>query len=135
MGATAAAGCAVIALANPGDTGVPLCASRAMFGVDCAFCGGIRCTNSLLRGDILGALDHNLILAVALPVIAVAWIFWMTRQLLAEPVMASPKPSALYRLPKWLSIGGGLTLLAFGLIRNFTGATWLIWLHSDSFRT
>ena len=38
--------------ANPTDSGVPICWSQAAFGIDCPLCGGLRCTNALLRGDL-----------------------------------------------------------------------------------
>ena len=51
LGAATMCGCVAVAAMNPGDDGVPLCWSRSVFGVDCPFCGGLRATNALLRGQ------------------------------------------------------------------------------------
>jgi hypothetical protein len=141
LGGVAAAGCITIGLANPGDDGVPLCASRFLFGVDCAFCGGIRCTNSLLRGDFLAAADHNVLLAFALPVVAVTWVVMMVRGLRApDPGVAAaagddPADSTWWvrRIPSQVSITAGVLLLGFGIVRNLDLTPWMVWLHSDTF--
>lgn len=149
MGGVAATGCLAIGLANPGDDGIQLCTSRILFGVDCAFCGGIRCTNSLLRGDFLAAADHNVILAVALPLVAIAWVVVIVKGLrspaLGSPGAGSPgvePPPAdqltqntwwVWRIPTWATITAGVALVAFGVIRNLDLAPWMVWLHSDTF--
>lgn len=125
LGAVALGGCVAVVATDPGDDGTPLCWSRSVFGVDCPFCGGLRATNSLLRGDLVAALDHNVVLAVALPVAALMWVWWLVRQWRGgEP----PR-----RLPNWLVVSAAVLLVAFGVIRNFTGPAWMRWIHSDSY--
>jgi hypothetical protein len=126
LGATAVCGCAAIALADPGDDGVPLCWSRSVFGVDCPFCGGLRCTNALLRGHVGQALDHNVVLAVALPVAAMMWVWWVLRSWRNEPAPVS-------KVPDWLAVSAALLLLVFGVVRNLSGTALARWLHSDLF--
>ncbi|MGI9578666.1 MAG: DUF2752 domain-containing protein [Microthrixaceae bacterium] len=122
-------GCVAVAATNPGDDGVPLCWSRSVFGVDCPFCGGLRATNSLLRGDMGAALDHNVVLAVAMPIAVLMWIWWTWNAWRGNEISA-PQRS---RTPLWISIAATIALVAFGVIRNFTGAGWMRWLHSDTF--
>ncbi|MCP4437001.1 MAG: DUF2752 domain-containing protein [Actinomycetia bacterium] len=126
LGAVTVCGCIAVAAADPGDSGTPLCWSRAVFGVDCPFCGGLRATNALLRGNIGDALDHNVVLAVALPVTVLMWLWWMGRRLRGGD--SEPK-----RIPLWISVTAAVLVVAFGIVRNFTGTTWARWLHSDSF--
>lgn len=125
LGAVAVCGCVAVAAFDPGDDGVPLCWSRAVFGVDCPFCGGLRATNALLRGRPGAALDHNVLLAVALPVAALMWLWWMARQWrgTAEPAR---------RVPLWITALAAVLLVAFGIVRNLTGPAWARWLGSDA---
>lgn len=55
-----------------------LCPLRALTGLDCPFCGGLRGTYALMHGDIATALDHNLLLPLFLGVAVVlagrAWL-------------------------------------------------------------
>lgn len=128
VGATVACGCAAIALTDPGDSGTPLCWSQAVLGIDCPFCGGLRCTNALLRGDWLAAADHNVLLAVALPVLAVLWTVWLVRSLQGR-TMTLPRP------PRSVWMGVALFLVAFTVARNVGGPAWVDWLNSGTYRS
>lgn len=110
-GAAIAVGTAAIVAVDPRTGGLPVCASQSMLGVDCPLCGGLRCVNSLARGDLAAALDHNVLLAVALPAAAVVWATWMVTSL-AGRHLRLPSP------PKWLSIGLIALVVAFGITRN-----------------
>jgi hypothetical protein len=66
--AGAIAGCAVLALVDPNQPGhYPTCPTRALLGIDCPACGTLRGLHALLHGHVLEALDHNLLLLVAVP--------------------------------------------------------------------
>lgn len=110
---------------NPGDNGTPLCWSRSVFGVDCPFCGGLRATNSLVRGDFVAALDHNAVLAVAMPMVALMWVWWLVRE------WRGGDPPR--RLPTWLMVTAGVLVITFGVVRNFGGPAWIRWIHSDTY--
>ena len=125
VGAGVAAGCAAIAMVDPSDSGVPICWSQAVFGIDCPLCGGLRCTNALLRGDIAAAADHNVLLAVALPVITVIWAVWLYRSIRGERFRL-PAP------PKWLIGTGALLILAFTVARNVDSTGFIGWLASTA---
>jgi hypothetical protein len=129
LGAVTLGGCIAIGIANPGDDGVPLCWSRSVFGVDCPFCGGLRATNSLVRGDFGAALDHNVVLAVAMPVAVLMWIWWTWKSWRGDDLSTPARNGS----PVWISVVAGVLLVAFGVIRNFSSAGWMRWLHSDAF--
>jgi hypothetical protein len=126
LGAVTLGGCIAVAAINPGDKGTPLCWSRSVFGVDCPFCGGLRATNSLVRGDFTAALDHNAVLAVAMPVAVLMWVWWLVREWRGDD---PPR-----RLPTWLMVTAGVLVITFGVIRNFGGPQWIRWIHSDTYR-
>lgn len=125
-GAVAAAGAIAIALWNPGDAGVSICVSKRFFGVDCPLCGGLRCVNSLMRGDFLAAADHNVILALALPVVAIVWLAWLIAPLSGRQV-------EIRKPPQWVLGLGALLVATFTVIRNVGGPTWVQWLASGTF--
>jgi len=124
----AAVGTALIAAWNPGDTGQVLCTSQAAFGVDCPFCGGMRCVNALARGDLLAAADHNVLLAVALPLAAVGLLVWLWRSWRDRPTRFPwPRDSrASATLGAVIVVG----LVAFTVARNVGGPEWAEWLRS-----
>ena len=67
-----------------------------------------------------------MVLAVALPVTVLMWVWWMTRQWrgIDGPAM---------RTPAWISVVAAVLLVGFGIVRNFSGSSWTRWLHSDAF--
>jgi Protein of unknown function (DUF2752) len=73
VAAVAAGGCAVVWLANPAVPGgiLPVCPTKALFGIDCPGCGSLRMINSLLHLDLAGALRYN-----ALGLVAVGLMLW-----------------------------------------------------------
>ncbi len=125
-GAAVACGCAAIALWDPSDGGTAVCWSKAVFGIDCPLCGGLRATNAMLRGDWLAAADHNVLVAVLLPIAAVLWVVWLVRSLQDRPFTLPKIPTA-----GWIAIG--VFLLAFTVVRNLdVDVTWIHWLASDT---
>ena len=54
-----------------------LCPLRALTGLDCPLCGATRATVALARGDLLAALDHNVLYVAALPVAVVLVLLWL----------------------------------------------------------
>lgn len=125
-GAAVACGCAAIALWDPGDGGTAVCWSKAVFGIDCPLCGGLRATNAMLRGDWLAAADHNVLVAVLLPIAAVLWVVWLVRSLQDRPFTLPKVPTA-----GWIAIG--VFLLAFTVVRNLdVDVAWIHWLASDT---
>lgn len=102
---------AYVGTVDPSSGGAyPLCPSRSLFGIDCPACGGLRGTHDLLRGDIVGALDHNLLLPVLLVVYAVVIGLWL-RPLVGRAV----RP---VHVPRWLLATGAVVAIGFTVLRN-----------------
>lgn len=55
----------------------PPCPTQALLGLDCPGCGGLRATYCLAHGDISGALDHNLLFVLLVPLLIAGWVAWM----------------------------------------------------------
>lgn len=76
--AAVAVGCGFVAWADPTtpDGVLPLCPTKALLGINCPGCGGLRMTYSLLHGDLPAALHYNAVALAALPLLAYAWGAW-----------------------------------------------------------
>ena len=79
VGALVVAATAYLAFVDPNEAGhYPLCPTKALTGLDCPGCGGLRAVHSLTHGDLLGALNHNaLVVLIVLPVAVALWVRWL----------------------------------------------------------
>lgn len=122
LAAGSAAGCALIALADPsGGSPYPTCPTRSLLGLDCPVCGTLRGLHSLSRGRLVEALNHNVLLVLAVPIGALVWWRWVRAAL--------GRPSRSLRIPAWVApvlIGLGV---AFAIVRNLPVSS-LAWLDS-----
>ncbi len=108
---------------NPASA-YPQCPMKALTGLDCPGCGGLRATHSLVHGDIVGALHHNVVAFVIIPVIAymiVRWVFGLWGREL--PAM---------RLPRWSGWAIPVAMIVFSIVRNIPNTPFYA-LNSGSF--
>jgi hypothetical protein len=100
--------------------GVSVCPTHLLLGLDCPACGATRGLHSLLTGDVVGALSHNLLLAVVVP-LGLLWWLAQVRQATGGPPVTMPSVSR--RAWTWVIAG----IAAFALVRNLSlpGLTWL----------
>jgi len=110
----AACGCVAVTLADPGDRGVPICPTKALLGLDCPLCGGLRVIASLGRGRLADAVDHNALVVVLLPFVAV----WSLAY--AAAVWRERPPPRLV-LPEWGWVTIAVALVGYSVVRNLTG--------------
>ena len=102
---------AYLGLVDPASGGAyPPCPSQALFGIDCPACGGLRGTHALLNGDVVGALDHNLLLPLLLALPAAALALWLL------PLIGRPVPRV--RLPGWSVVAAAAVATGFTVLRN-----------------
>ena len=125
LGAAAVAGTAAIAALDPDDAGASICLSQSLFGLDCPLCGGLRCVNALARADLAAAADHNVVLAVLLPLAAIALVVWFVTALRGR-TLRIPNPTR----GAWVAVG--IALAVFTLLRNVGGDGWVGWLASGA---
>lgn len=75
-----------IGLVNPDTNHVyPLCPTKILFGFDCPGCGGLRCVHELMTGNVVGALDQNLLATIVLPLVLIAFAAAIARRWLNQP--------------------------------------------------
>jgi hypothetical protein len=102
---------------DPNEPGhYPLCPTKFFLGIDCPGCGIMRGTHDLVHGNVAGALDHNVLLAVLAPMAVVAWVVWALRSWTGRSPEAT---TAQMRRRHRLMVVGLVVLVAFGIVRNF----------------
>lgn len=110
VGAGAAAVAATLVARSPHvPGGYGFCPFRAVLGVWCPGCGGLRAAHDLLHGDLAGAWDMNPLAVVAVPLLVGAWVWWLARAWRGRPV-PTPSGRAVAAL--------GVVLAAFTVARN-----------------
>ena len=110
LGAVAAL-TAYVGLVDPAEGGLyPVCPTRTLLGLDCPACGALRGTHDLLRGDLVAALDHNLLLPLLLALPALALGLWL------RPLLGLPERRL--RLPDAALVAGIVVALCFAVLRN-----------------
>jgi hypothetical protein len=109
----AASAAAAVALLTASIVGIPVCPTQTLLHLDCPACGGTRAVRSLVTGDVAGAIDHNVLLVLALPVLAFVGVRWLPGRSVV------PRRSALPALV--------VLLATFTVLRNLAvpGLAWL----------
>ena len=119
-GALTAAAAVYVWAVDPNTGGVyPVCPTQAILGIDCPACGGLRGSHALLRGDLAGAADNNILLFLLLPVLAFAWWRWLVSSWKATPAMGSSSSQVLPESTSKILIIVLIVVLVFGVARNF----------------
>ena len=79
----AVAGCVYLAWQDPSQPGalLPECPTKLLTGLDCPLCGGLRCVRAVTTGDLGAAAHDNLVLLLALPLLALLWVRWLAASL------------------------------------------------------
>lgn len=109
-----AAGGVAVALAgdiafDPSQRHVPLCPFRAITGWWCPLCGGLRCADALVHGNLAAAAHDNVLLLAAVPLLLWAWIDWAAR-------VRAGRPGRQLSLGEVVAIVAVMT--AFTVVRN-----------------
>src|SRR5690349_24255150 len=89
-GAVLVGGLAYVGIGDPHSPhfAFPVCPFKALTGLNCPACGGLRMTHDLLHGDLAAAVVDNVFLLVGLPMLA-AWLLVRWRR--GQTLM--PKPA------------------------------------------
>jgi Protein of unknown function (DUF2752) len=109
-----AAGAVLVASFNPAAEGsrFPACAFHASTGLWCPGCGLTRGTHQLLRGDIAGALSHNVFTPIVMLAIVGLWWHWLRTS------WGRPSGFGALRVPMSLRWALPVAIIAYGLLRN-----------------
>jgi len=84
---TAAAGIGLLLIRPPVEGAYPPCPWKAVTGLDCPFCGGMRCVSALAQGDVGTAVDFNLLASVAVPALLLIGVVALVAGRRAQPML------------------------------------------------
>ena len=108
-GALVAGALGYVGLVDPHKPGsfFPQCPFRLLTGLNCPGCGALRMTHDVLHGDLVGAINDNVLLLVAIPLLA-GWVLLRRRS--GKSPMTLPVAATVV-----------ITLLAWTIVRNLPG--------------
>jgi hypothetical protein len=108
-GAAVAGALAYVGLGDPHSPGFlfPACPFKAMTGLLCPGCGGLRMTHDVLHGDLGAAVVDNVFLLVGLPML-LAWV--LIRRRMRKPSMTTPALLVI-----------GTAVITWTVVRNLPG--------------
>ncbi len=98
--------------------GGTLCPFRIATGLDCPFCGGTRATHSFLSAHFGSAFDHNVLVALLVPVALLIGVLLFWRGITGRGWRV-PTPSRNV----WIALG--LITVVFWVLRNIPAFSWL----------
>lgn len=111
IGAASVAATATVALVDPNEAGhYPTCPFLAMTGWQCPGCGTLRAVHALTRGDVVAAIDLNVLTVAMLPVLVLGWVGWLRFGL--------GRRSTMPDLPTWVAPLLAVVVPVFWLVRN-----------------
>ena len=125
LAAAAAGGCAAIWFADPTTPGgvLPVCPTKALLGIDCPGCGGLRATHAFTKGNIAGAFRFHPGFVLSLPIIGYLIVLWI-REWRRTGEMPVPLTQPECNRPLvWIA----MLFISLGIVRNIPVKpfTWL----------
>ena len=103
---------------DPNEPGTyPTCPWLLLTGTWCPGCGTLRATRALSEGDVGTALARNPLTVIAFLALAVGFVNWTFRMWTGRPKR--------HLAPAWVLYGIFAALLAYWVLRNVPGWTWL----------
>jgi len=105
--------CAVVWVGDPTTPGgfLPVCPTKALFGIDCPGCGGMRMAYSLMHGDIPAALHYN-----AVSFVVVLLFVWSTATWTLGRLRGRAMDSWLHW--RWTPLTFSIVFVVWFVIRN-----------------
>ncbi|NBH11831.1 DUF2752 domain-containing protein [Amycolatopsis sp. SID8362] len=105
--------CAVVWVGDPTTPGgfLPVCPTKALFGIDCPGCGGMRMAYSLMHGDIPAALHYN-----AVSFVVVLLFVWSTAAWTLGRLRGRAMDSWLHW--RWTPLTFSIVFVVWFVIRN-----------------
>jgi len=95
------------------------CPTKALFGINCPGCGGLRAVNNLSNLQVFDAASSNLLFVASIPVLAYLFGRWAWGRWSGRPWSSDGWSSA------WSAFGLIAVMVLFTVLRNTTAGSWL----------
>jgi len=123
IGLGVAATTLALRLRDPHQAGTwGLCPLRALTGLDCPLCGGLRAVNDLTHGDLAAAWFSNALFMVSLPILVGLWLWWLVSALTGSrspgQVLGGSGSQDRRQITRLLLWGYAVVVVAFWIFRN-----------------
>lgn len=123
VGGLALASCVYVGVVDPNSQSSPLfpqCTFKALTGYDCPGCGLTRAMHSIVTGNPVQALDHNIFIVLILPLSIYWYLGWLSRTTIG---VRFPK----IKVTPAMSYALLIAVLTFWVVRNIPVGpfTWL----------
>ncbi|MGY5764444.1 DUF2752 domain-containing protein [Brachybacterium sp. DNPG3] len=102
---------------DPFRQDIPLCPVYHLTGLYCPGCGATRAVHALIDGDLLLAMQNNVLIVIAAPLVVLGLLWWTVRRMLGRPALPLPSTRTMLVLV-------ALAVL-FAVLRNIP-AFWFI---------
>jgi len=113
VGVGVAAATTALWLRDPHQSGSwGLCPLRALTGLNCPLCGGLRAVNDLTNGDLSAAWHSNALFVGSIPILVALWVWWLVAALVGKSMPTS------HRLAKMALYAFAAIAVAFWVFRN-----------------
>lgn len=110
-GAAALGVCVAVNVRDPNGAGTfGMCPFLFATGLQCPGCGTLRAVRALTRGDILTAIDLNVLSTVMIPLLIAAWVSWL--------LVSLGKRDETFQLPVWAGTTLAILVPVFLVARN-----------------
>jgi len=107
-----------VGLVDPNRPGhYPTCPFLFVTGYYCPGCGSLRAIHALAHGDLVTAIDRNVLLVATLPFLLAAFVGFTRRRVTGRP--------RTWLAPPWVIYGLFALVVAYWVLRNVPAFAWL----------
>jgi hypothetical protein len=118
VAAAAATVVGYVGAVDPNQAGhYPTCPFLFLTGYYCPGCGSLRGIHALAHGDLMAAIDHNVLMVAALPYLVAGYLGWLRRRGWDRP--------RTWLAPPWVIWALLVVVLAYWVLRNVPAFSWL----------
>lgn len=96
-----------------------ICPTKAVLGIECPGCGGLRAVNDLTNLQVVDAVSSNLVFVAAIPLLAYVFARWTMGRWRGQ----AWDPSE--RAMNWSGLTLVVVLTVFTVLRNVPAGAWL----------